>query len=156
MKQFYSGIDLGSRESHICVINEDDKKLVDMKVDNDLSTIEALLSPYKRRLQVVVESTFNWDWIVYGLQDRGYDVKLAHVLGLKAITWSKKKTDKWDAFILARLLRSRMIPEAYIYPKETRPLRELLRDRMRLSQKRASEYGSNKQDASEAQHSGLQ
>lgn len=109
---------------------------------NDLREIEALLSPYKKRMQVVVESTFNWDWIVYGLQGKGYDVKLAHVLGLKAITWSKKKTDKWDAFTLARLLRSNMIPEAYIYPKEKRPIRDILRERMRLAERRASEYGS--------------
>jgi transposase len=54
---------------------------------------------------VVAESTINWEWLVYGLQKYGYDVKLAHTLGLKAITWSKKKTDTWDAFMLAKLLR---------------------------------------------------
>lgn len=35
-----------------------------------------------------------------------------------------------------------MIPEAYIYPKEKRPIRDLLRERMRLAERRASEYGS--------------
>ncbi|MEW6002632.1 MAG: hypothetical protein AB1638_08320 [Nitrospirota bacterium] len=80
MRQFYSGIDLGSRRGHICVIDENDRKLIDKKMDNNLSAIDILLYPYKRRLQVVVESTFNWDWIVYGLQGKGYNVKLAHVL----------------------------------------------------------------------------
>lgn len=142
MQQFYCGIDLGSKGSHICVIDEDDRKLVDKKIVNDLSEIEAQLSSFKERLQIVVESTFNWDWIVYGLEDKGYSVKLAHALGLKAIIWSKKKTDKWDAFTLARLLRVGMIPQAYIYPKDQRPLRDLLRERIRLVAKRASEYGA--------------
>lgn len=142
MQQLYCGIDLGSRKSHVCVIDEDDRKLVDRSMINDFPEIEAQLAPFKERIQIVVESTFNWDWIVYGLQDKGYDVKLAHVLGLKAIIWSKKKTDKWDAFTLARLLRVRMIPQAYIYPKNQRPLRDLLRERMRLVTKRASEYGA--------------
>lgn len=61
MQQFYCGIDLGSKGSHICVIDEDDRKLVDKKIVNDLSEIEAQLSSFKERLQIVVESTFNWD-----------------------------------------------------------------------------------------------
>jgi transposase len=69
-------------------------------------------------------------------------VKLAHTLGLKAITWSKKKTDTWDAFTLAKLLRGRLIPQAYIYPYELRPVRDLVRERIRLVVKRATEYGA--------------
>lgn len=34
--QYYCGIDLRSRKSHLCLINEDDKKLLDVKMDNDL------------------------------------------------------------------------------------------------------------------------
>ena len=111
-------------------------------MNNDLGVIEAALRPYKRSLEVVVESTINWEWLVYGLQKHGYEVKLAHTLGLKAITWSKKKTDTWDAFTLAKLLRGRLISEAYIYPYELRPVRDLVRERIRLVTKRATEYGA--------------
>ena len=140
--QFYCGIDLGARKSHLCLIDEDDKKLLDKKMDNDLDEIESKLYPYKPSLEIVVESTFNWEWLVYGLQGKDYEVKLAHTLGLKAISWSKKKTDKWDAFTLARLLRVNMIPQAYIYPYEIRPIRDLLRERIRLVTKRATKYGA--------------
>ena len=91
---------------------------------------------------MVVESTINWEWLVYGLQKHGYEVKLAHTLGLKAITWSKKKTDTWDAFTLVKLLWGRLIPEAYIYPYELRPVRDLVRERIPLVTKRATEYGA--------------
>ncbi len=89
--QFYCGIDLGARKTHVCLINEDDHKLLDMKMDNDFESIEAALRPYRSFLEVVAESTINWEWLVYGLQKYDYEVKLAHTLGLKAITWSKKK-----------------------------------------------------------------
>jgi transposase len=140
--QFYCGVDLGARKSHVCLIDENDYKLLDKKMDNDLSGIEAALRPYKSSLEVVVESTINWEWLVYGLQKYGYEVELAHTLGLKAITWSKKKTDTWDAFTLAKLLRGRLIPQAYIYPYELRPVRDLVRERIRLVTKRATEYGA--------------
>ena len=91
--KYYCEIDPGARKSHVCVINEDDRKVVDRSMENDLCEIESVLSPYKFSLCVVVESTINWEWVVYGLQKRDYKVILAHTLGLKAITWSKKKTD---------------------------------------------------------------
>jgi transposase len=126
----------------VCLIDENDHKLLNKKMDNDLSAIEAALRPYKGSLETVVESTINWEWIVYGLQKNDYEVKLAHTLGLKAITWSKKKTDTWDAFTLAKLLRGRLIPQAYIYPYKLRPVRDLVRERIRLVVKRATEYGA--------------
>jgi transposase len=55
-------------------------------------------------LQVVIESTFNWYWIVDLLQDHQIDVKLAHPLHLKAIAYAKVKTDRVDAHTLAQLL----------------------------------------------------
>jgi transposase len=69
-------------------------------------------------------------------------VKLAHTLGLHMITGAKVKTDRRDAFKLAKLLRMGEIPEAYIYPKEKRPLRDLLRRRVELVQERAACYSS--------------
>ena len=139
---FYCGIDLSARESQICVINKRVKKVLEVKTPNKLEQIKQLLAPYKADLQIVVESTFNWYWLVDGLQAAGFKVVLAHTLGLHMITAAKVKTDRRDAFALAKLLLAGMIPVAYIYPAETRPLRDLLRRRGRLVQVRAGEYGS--------------
>ena len=138
----YCGIDLSARTSQVCVIDEDISVLVQQKVPNELDRITALIEPYRDSLQTVVESTFNWYWLVDGLQEAGYDVCLAHPFGLWMITAAKVKTDRRDAFALAKLLKAGMIPEAYIYPKKHRPVRDLLRRRNRLVRMRAEEYGS--------------
>lgn len=142
---FYCGIDLGARDSHLCVIDDSLSILLQLKVANELPRISNLLLPFKPHLQIVVESTFNWYWIVDGLSDLGFDLSLAHTLGLSMITKAKVKTDRRDAFTLAKLLRAAVIPKAYIYPASTRPIRDLLRRRMHIVALRAQEYGSLRQ-----------
>jgi transposase len=46
--------------------------------------------------------------------------------------------DKHDAFWLAEMLRLGILPEGYIYPKEERPIRDLLRKRRHLVKLRTS------------------
>jgi transposase len=143
--KFYCGIDLSARDCHVCVIDEQLQVMVQQKLRNDLPKIIKLLRPYQGQLQIVVESTFNWYWLVDGLKAAGFEVVLAHTLGLYLITGAKVKTDRTDrrdAYSLAKLLLVGVVPKAYIYPVETRPVRDLLRRRARLVQVRAGEYGS--------------
>ena len=142
---FYSGIDLSARVSHLCVVDENLSILLQQKVANDLPLIAHLLDPFKPHLQIVVESTFNWYWLVDGLQALGFHVSLAHTLGLSLITHAKVKSDRRDAFALAKLLRAGLIPDAYIYPASSRPVRDLLRRRLKAVALRAQEYGSLRQ-----------
>ncbi len=99
--KFYCGIDLSARDCHICVIDGRVKIVWEQKVRNDIKRITKLLEPFKANLQIVVESTFNWYWLVDGLRAAGFDVVLAHTLGLYLITKAKVKTDRRDAFSLA-------------------------------------------------------
>jgi len=46
----------------------------------------------------------------------------------------KHADDQHDAFFLAEMLRLGILPTGYIYPKEERPVRDLLRRRMLLVQ----------------------
>jgi transposase len=142
---FYCGIDLSARDSHLCLIDDDIKILLQQKARNDLSLISNLLDPFKPHLQIVVESTFNWYWLVDGLMAAGFQVCLAHTLGLSMITKAKVKTDRRDAFTLAKLLRAGLIPQAYIYPPLTRPVRDLLRRRLQAVDLRAQQYASIRQ-----------
>ena len=89
------------------------------KLRHDLPGIIKLLEPYKANLKIVVESTFNWYWLVDGLQAKGFEVVLAHTLGLYLITGAKVKTDRRDAYSLSKLLLVGAVPVAYIYPVET-------------------------------------
>ncbi len=141
MSQYYCGIDLHTRTSQLCVIDDGGQKVKETKLPNELFRILEFLSPFGQDVQVAIESTINWYWLVDGLQDAGYDVKLGHTLGLFMITGAKVKTDRRDAFKLAKYLRLDEFPEAYIYPREKRPLRDLLRRRAGLVQNRATCYG---------------
>jgi hypothetical protein len=39
-------------------------------------------SPFGKDVHIAIESTMNWYWIVDGLKEAGYDVRLTHTLGL--------------------------------------------------------------------------
>ena len=136
----HCGIDLGSKQTQVAIIDDDQQVLSNVRVANDLSAITSQLEPYRGRVQVVAESTFNWYWLIDGLQAAGHPVTLAQTAGLAAISTAKVKTDRRDALTLARLLCAGMIPSAYIYPAEHRPTRDLLRHRWDLVAMRATEY----------------
>ena len=140
--RYYCGIDLHAKQCFLCVIDEEEKILLKKALPNSLELILQLLGAFPCKPSVAVESTLNWYWLVDGLQEAGYEVKLAHTLGLHMITGAKVKTDRRDALSLARLLRLGAIPLAYIYPKEKRPIRDLLRTRSRMVSLRANAYGT--------------
>ena len=104
--KFYCGMDLGARYCQVCVIDEDLSIHVQKKVHNELSQIIYRIEPFKDTIKIVVESTFNWYWLVDGLEEAGFEVSLAHTLGLYMITGAKVKTDPRDALALAKLLKA--------------------------------------------------
>jgi transposase len=81
---------------------------------------------------MVVESTYNWYWLVDGLMEQGYPVHLANTAAIQQYGGLKYTDDDSDARWLAHLLRLGVLPEGYIYPRETRPVRDLLRKRSQM------------------------
>jgi transposase len=127
----YAGIDLHSNNSFVGVIDGDDRRLYKKRLPNDLDTILSALAPFRKDLVgVVVESTYNWYWLVDGLQEDGYKVHLANPAAIKQYEGLKHTDDEWDSFWLAHMRRLNILPEGYIYPKDERPLRDLLRRRL--------------------------
>jgi transposase len=135
----YAGIDLHSSNSFTAVINDHNQRLYGKRLPNRLETIVSALNPFKEDLKgVVVESTFNWYWLVDGLQEHGYTVHLANPSAIKQYEGVKHTDDTWDSFWLAHMLRLHLLPEGYIYPKEQRPVRDLLRRRLLFVKHRTS------------------
>jgi len=135
----YVGLDLHSNNTYIGVIDETERRVFKGKFPNQLEVILAMLEPYKESVAgVVVESTFNWYWLVDGLMDHGYKVHLAHPAAMTQYSGLKHTDDQHDAFYLARLLKLGILPEGHIYPREERQLRDLLRKRLKLVQQRAT------------------
>ncbi len=133
----YSGIDLHSNNSLIVVTDEADRTLVSRRVPNSLAAVLAVLEPYRDELVgVVVEATYNWYWLVHGVQAAGYRMHLANPAAIKRYEGLKRSGDEADAAYLAHLLRLGLLPEGYICPKEERVVRDLARKRMQLVRSR--------------------
>jgi len=131
--QHYCGIDLHSNNHVVVVIDEEDKRVLEKRLSNDLSLTLKVLSPYRETLQsVAVESTFNWYWLVDGLQEHGYNLQLVNTAAVKQYDGLKYSGDHQDAFHLAHLMRLGILPTGYIYPKAQRAIRDLLRRRLSL------------------------
>jgi transposase len=119
----------------VVVIDDEDKRVFERRLNNDLPLTLEALSPFRESLKgIAVESTFNWYWLVDGLQEQGYDLHLVNTLAVKQYDGLKYSGDRHDAFHLAHLMRLGILPTGYIYPKEQRAIRDLLRRRLFLVQ----------------------
>lgn len=135
--KLYGGIDLHSNNSVIHIIDDQGDSQLKKKVANDLTAIVALLNPFADDLAgLVVESTYNWYWLVDGLMEAGFKVHLANTAAIQQYSGLKHGDDDSDANWLANMLRLAILPTGYIYPKEQRMKRDLLRKRMQLVQQK--------------------
>jgi len=129
--KYNCGIDLHAHQMYVCVMDREGKILVHTNIkNNDFSFFLKLVTPYRHDLTVVAECMFGWYWLADACQEAGITFVLAHALYLKAIHGGKNKNDRIDSEKLAHLLRSNLIPPAYVYPSAQRPLRALLRQRL--------------------------
>jgi transposase len=139
MKDIMAGIDLHSNNLMLALIDLAGTRLFHKKLPCEWPRIEQALAPYQARIKsVAVESTFNWYWLVDGLQDRGYETVLANPAGIQQYEGIKHTDDQHDAFWLAEMLRLNILPTGHIYDRALRPVRDLLRRRLGLVRKRTS------------------
>jgi len=136
----HCAVDLHGDNGFYGIVDETGKRLFKRRIRNSLPEVLAALEPYKGDLDdgVVVESTYNWYWLVDGLQENGYGARLANPAAMQQYNGLKNTDDETDTFFLAELSRLSILPEGYIYPKEERPLRDLLRRRLLLVRHRTA------------------
>lgn len=140
-KDLCGGLDLHGDNVVCCLMDQQRQVAFERRLPNDLETIREALDPFRETIRVLaVESTYNWYWLVDGLQALGYDVKLANTAKMQENIGLKYADDKTDARFLARQLVMGTLPEGYIYPVETRGLRDMLRQRMRLVSARTGQW----------------
>jgi transposase len=121
------------------IIDQTGKHIVKKKLPNEPEVILGALDRYHVDLEgVVVESTYNWYWLVDLLMDHGYRTHLANPSAIQKYRGLKHADDVHDAFWLAEMLRLGILPEGFIYPKQDRPIRDLLRKRGHLIRLRTS------------------
>lgn len=137
--KYFAGLDLHSNNTVIAIMDNKGKQVYRTRVKNFIKLVEEELEPFKGKIEgLVVESTFNWYWLVDGLMEAGYKVHLANPSAIKQYEGLKHTNDYHDAFHLADLLRLGILPEGYIYPKRERAVRDLLRKRLMLVRQRTA------------------
>jgi len=121
------------------IVDLEGKRVFEKKLPCQIESVVQALKPFKKHLEnIAVESTYNWYWLVDGLQDYGFPVVLANPAAMAQYDGLKHGDDKSDAFFLAEMLRLKILPTGYICDRKVRPVRDLLRRRMGLVHKRTS------------------
>ena len=139
---YFTGIDQHKRTSFLTTLDEDGDIVRSSKLKNNPEAIRAYFQTLSGVHHATVETTTGWYWMNDLLESEGVDLSLAHAKFVKAISYAKVKTDKVDSTTLAQLLRVGMIPEAHKISSEMRDVRDTLRARLHLVEKRTSALNS--------------
>jgi transposase len=135
--RFYCGIDLHARSMYLCILDQAGENLLHQNLPAEPAAFLRAIAPFREDVAVAVECIFTWYWLADLCQAEGIPFVLGHALYMKAIHGGKAKNDKIDSRKIAGLLRSGMIPQAYVYPAAMRSTRDLLRRRTYLVRRRA-------------------
>jgi len=138
--EFFCGVDVHSKKSYLCILDNTGEKHVQMNIQNSFQLFKDILTPYIPNIVVGCESTYTYYWLADGCRQANIPFYLGHALYMKAISKNKHKHDPLDARTIADLLRTSFFPEAYPYPREMRPTRDLLRRRQRYVAIRAEAF----------------
>ncbi|MFA5385839.1 MAG: IS110 family transposase [Eubacteriales bacterium] len=131
--RYYIGVDNHKKFSYMSVMDEKGMVVKEGKVVNTKEAVSKFLGrEYTKDTSAVLEAGRNWTVMYDWLEEELDEVKLAHPLKVKAIAKAKIKTDKIDAKTLAHLLRCDLVPEAHVPDKDTRNVKNILRQRMFL------------------------
>ncbi len=138
---YYTGLDLHKRTLTAPTLDPEGAVVAAAKMPCRAPVLRAYFAQIPGDHAAAVECTTGWYWVSDALSGT-VDLYLAHAKGVKAISAAKVKTDSADAAMLAHLLRTDLLPEAHMIADELRPLRDVLRNRLRLVERRVSAQNS--------------
>lgn len=138
----YTGIDLHKRTAVMATIDESGRVIREASVRTTRFEVARYFEQLPAPTIATVEATSCWYWLRDLLDQRKVPLTLAHAKFVKAIAYAKVKTDAVDALTLAQLHRADLIPRAHMVSPELRGLRDLLRTRLHLVEKRTSAKNS--------------
>lgn len=138
--KYYCGIDLHSRKMYVCVMDRDGRIYYHRNMQNDFDEFKRAVEKYLPNMSVGVESMHSYYWLADSCIEANIPFYLGHAYYMKTIHGGKKKNDKIDSKKIADLMRSNHLPIGYVYPKEMRAARDLLRRRHRYMRIRSEAY----------------
>src|SRR3982074_3301526 len=121
----YIGIDLHRKRSQVAALDESGELLFNRRVPTRADELfKGIGDAGEEPVEVVFEATFGWGWLADMLAEAGIPTPMPHPLATKPISSARVKNDSVDAKkTLAHLLRTNLLPEAWLAP----PAREARR-----------------------------
>ena len=138
---YFTGLDLHKRSVTATTLDAEGALVASAKMPCRADALRAYFAQQPGDHAAAVECTTGWYWVKDALAE-SVDLTLAHAKGVKAVAAAKVKTDSADAKMLAHLLRTDLLPEAHMVSDEVRPLRDVLRTRLKLVERRVAAQNS--------------
>jgi len=138
--EYVCGVDLHSTSMYVCVMDREGNIHLHRNMLNNFKYFKSLITKYLGHISVGVESMHSYYWLADKCLENNIPFYLGHAFYMKSIHGGKKKNDKLDSKKIADLMRSNHFPEGYVYPKQMRSTRDLLRRRIRFMKIRAEAY----------------
>jgi len=135
-RRYYCGIDLHTRQMYVCILSSEGEVIFHKNMPARPEPFLEAIAPFREGLVVGVECTFTWYWLADLCVAEGIEFVLGHALYMRAIHGAKVKNDRVDFHKIAALLRGGNFPMAYVYPREMRATRDLLRRRTHMVRRR--------------------
>jgi len=128
---YYCGIDLGCKETAICVIDHNRKVRREVKVPTETEHLAKALEGF-RGVECLVETAPLSEWLAKQVEGLGHKISLVCARKAKRALTQKKKTDRRDARALAELCRSGWYEPVHRKSDAARNMRSYLTARKRL------------------------
>jgi len=122
---------------YLCILDQEGNKRLHCNVRAKPCNFLGAIDGFRDDLVVGAECMFTWYWLADLCLDEKIKFILGHALYMKAIHGGKKKDDKLDSEKIARLMRGGTFPLSYVYPRQMRATRDLVRRRMFLVRRRS-------------------
>ena len=127
--RYYCGVDLHTKRMYLCILDREGNKLLHRNVPAKPHDFLNAIKGFRDDLIVGAECMFTWYWLADLCLDEKIKFILGHALYMKAIHGGKKNDDKLDSEKIARLMRGGTFPLGYVYPREMRATRDMVRRR---------------------------
>jgi len=134
---FY-GLDVHKEFIQVCEIDAKATNRKEYRIGGSAEEIDRWAQGLGSRDQVVLETTFH-SWAIHSIVSQyAGRVVVANALQVKAIAYAKIKTDKVDAYTLARLLQADFLPSVELPDEKTWGMRQLVSHRRLLVKQRVA------------------
>jgi transposase len=130
---YYCGIDLGNKESMICILRKNRQVVKEERISTDEESLKRVLGRY-RKLTCIVEASPLSEWFCTEVERLGHEISIVCPRKAKVAlaSQSKKKTDRRDARALAELCRSGWYEAIHRKSEEAREMRSYMTARKQL------------------------